>query len=65
VERLRSEWHASRPLTTFSAGFAVADRRDDPHAVLDRADRAMYAAKRAGRDRIVAEREVDRSPAGV
>jgi diguanylate cyclase (GGDEF)-like protein len=65
VERLRSEWRAGRPLTTFSAGLAVADRRDDPLAVLDRADRAMYAAKRSGRDRIVAEREVARVPVPV
>jgi diguanylate cyclase (GGDEF)-like protein len=62
VERLRAEWRASRPLTTFSAGLAVADRRNDPLAVLDRADRAMYAAKRAGRDRVVAEREVGGVP---
>jgi diguanylate cyclase (GGDEF)-like protein len=62
VERLRSEWRATRPLATFSAGLAVADRRDDPLAVLDRADRAMYAAKRSGRDRIVSEREVARVP---
>jgi diguanylate cyclase (GGDEF)-like protein len=57
VDRLRHRWVATRPLATFSAGVAVCDAVDDPTDVLRRADEALYAAKRAGRDRIVGERE--------
>jgi two-component system, cell cycle response regulator len=39
---------------TFSAGVSVAtDDTDTLHHLLERSDKAMYAAKRAGRDRIV------------
>ncbi len=36
---------------TASAGVAVWDGIEPPHTLLDRADRALYAAKDAGRDR--------------
>ena len=45
--RLSSTWSADESGLTFSAGVAVGG----PHAVA-RADEALYAAKRAGRDRV-------------
>jgi diguanylate cyclase (GGDEF)-like protein len=42
----------------FTASFGVATMRDadrEPQQVLQRADRALYAAKAAGRDRVVLE----------
>ena len=45
---------------TASQGVAVCDGSEDPQSLIDRADAALYAAKRAGRDRIVAaEQPVD------
>lgn len=38
---------------TISLGVAIAGGRETPDAVLDRADRAMYDAKEAGRNRVV------------
>jgi diguanylate cyclase (GGDEF)-like protein len=50
LDRLRAEWLKTRPYPiTFSAGIASA--RPDPARVLDAADRAMYRAKQAGRNR--------------
>lgn len=37
---------------TASAGVTVWDRREEPSALLGRADAALYAAKRNGRDRV-------------
>lgn len=37
---------------TVSVGVAVADRDEPAAAVLNRADAALYAAKRAGRDAV-------------
>jgi diguanylate cyclase (GGDEF)-like protein/PAS domain S-box-containing protein len=51
MNRLRSTWTATRPLTTFSAGIAVHTAGAEPRQTLARADAAMYDAKRAGRDR--------------
>jgi diguanylate cyclase (GGDEF)-like protein len=50
VERLRQTWHATRhDPVTFSAGVAaVHDRAVD---AVTAADRALYRAKRTGRDR--------------
>jgi len=40
---------------TASIGVALACRRDTPLALFDRADKAMYEAKRAGRNRVQAQ----------
>src|SRR3954447_7906062 len=51
VERLR----AATPLgVTCSAGWALREPGDDSGGLMRRADRALYAAKEAGRDRAVA-----------
>jgi diguanylate cyclase (GGDEF)-like protein len=43
------------PGVSVSVGVAVADESDEPlDAIIDRADQALYRAKRAGRDRVVA-----------
>ena len=50
VERLRK----ATPLgQSFSAGLALWDRQESSEALLARADAAVYAAKDAGRDRVV------------
>ena len=41
-----------RVLITFSAGVAKLHPAEDPHLAIDRADKAMYAAKRAGKNRV-------------
>jgi diguanylate cyclase (GGDEF)-like protein len=38
---------------TFSAGFVTTDEEQDPHRLMAGADAAVYAAKAAGRDRVV------------
>jgi diguanylate cyclase (GGDEF)-like protein len=55
VERLASAWRATGPVTTFSAGVAVHRPGATAESTLARADAALYAAKRAGRDRVQAE----------
>lgn len=58
VDRIRSGWAASEPPVTFSAGVAEVQNGDrGGAAVLARADRALYQAKRAGRDRVEATAE--------
>jgi diguanylate cyclase len=42
-----------RLLLTFSAGIADFSAEEEPAAVIERADRAMYAAKHAGKNRVV------------
>lgn len=46
-------------LPTVSFGLAVARRADEPTAVIQRADHALYAAKSAGRDRVAVAGEED------
>lgn len=59
VERMLAAIRSSRPLNdrpdftyTFSAGIAEAHPGDCANALYDRADKALYAAKLAGRNRI-------------
>lgn len=59
VERLRSalaghpRWQEQPHLRfTFSAGVAEYRAGEDVHHTIERADRALYAAKQAGRDRV-------------
>jgi diguanylate cyclase (GGDEF)-like protein len=49
LERIKSQLPGG---STFSAGIAVTDGNETPAAVLERADKALYGAKRAGRNRI-------------
>lgn len=42
-----------RILITFSAGIALLSKDEDPYLTIDRADKAMYAAKRAGKNRVL------------
>ena len=44
---------------SMSMGAAVADQGDDPDQVIAKADRALYAAKAAGRDQVVAFSEME------
>jgi len=51
-ERLCQGWRLEDPVTTFSAGVAIHAEGLTPEATLERADGALYEAKRAGRDRV-------------
>jgi diguanylate cyclase len=49
--RLREKWIGIRESpTTFSAGWAIVAVDELPSDALERADRSLYEAKRAGRD---------------
>ena len=52
TDRLLEEWRRLRPRTTYSAGVAVHSPETKPSLTLARADAALYAAKRMGRDRV-------------
>ncbi|MEA5097265.1 MAG: GGDEF domain-containing protein, partial [Burkholderiaceae bacterium] len=49
-------------LITFSAGVAMRQPNEEPDAVINRADRAMYQAKRAGKNRVFASEETGATP---
>jgi two-component system cell cycle response regulator len=51
LERLKQ---ATPPVTTFSAGVATWDGTETSEDLIARADKALYSAKSAGRDRVVA-----------
>lgn len=53
VRRLHERWQGQERVAAFSAGVAIAAPGESAEAVLERADAALYAAKRAGRNRIV------------
>jgi len=46
--------HNERLLITFSAGVALRGEEEDPEEVIGRADKAMYHAKKTGKNRVVA-----------
>jgi diguanylate cyclase (GGDEF)-like protein len=50
VARLRETWAATGGSVTFSAGIAQVRAATSPELALQAADRALYAAKRGGRD---------------
>ena len=51
LQRLRSKWASLQPDVTFSTGFAVRGPGRTGVETLEAADRALYSAKAAGRDR--------------
>jgi diguanylate cyclase (GGDEF)-like protein len=53
IERLRATWRALHPDITWSAGVATHVGTVHPAQTLSFADEALYAAKHAGRDRVV------------
>jgi diguanylate cyclase (GGDEF)-like protein len=59
LHRLRESWHRTGHEVTWSAGVAVQAAGDDAYEALQRADRAVYAAKAAGRNRVVTSSEPD------
>ena len=46
--------HNERLLITFSAGVALRGEEEDPEEMIGRADKAMYHAKKTGKNRVVA-----------
>jgi diguanylate cyclase (GGDEF)-like protein len=49
--RLLDGWRATRPVVTFSIGYALHQTGDAADVTLEHADMALYEAKHAGRDR--------------
>jgi diguanylate cyclase (GGDEF)-like protein len=62
AERMVECWRQTCPRTTFSIGVAVHRHGEVAATTLDEADRALYLAKRSGRDR-VCEWAVDQASA--
>lgn len=59
---LRHPGNAPSHIVTCSAGLAMGREHDTPQTLLLRADTALYAAKRLGRDRLVVDTDVDLDP---
>lgn len=57
VARLRGRWAQLHPDITWSAGASCHEDGADPRMTLREADRALYRAKAAGRDRVMAAGE--------
>jgi diguanylate cyclase (GGDEF)-like protein len=53
LARLKGVWSTLHPTITWSAGATCHEAGADPQQTLREADRALYEAKRAGRDRVV------------
>lgn len=63
LDRLTLDWRMLERRTTFSTGFSIHERGADPATTLGNADEALYAAKAAGRDCVIAFVPTQRSQA--
>lgn len=59
IQRLLADWRAQSPTITISAGVAVHSEDQSPAETYRRADAALYAAKQAGRDRVISASTID------
>ena len=55
IDRLLRSWRRTTPATTFSAGTVVCRQGEPSDSAVERADRALLGAKRAGRDQQVSD----------
>jgi diguanylate cyclase (GGDEF)-like protein len=58
IRTLDIAYHDTAIPVTCSLGIAVCTPRDTPESLLQRADRALYQAKQAGRDRVVLDSDL-------